>query len=77
MGNSTTCTTTTEKLFLKRGIYRGETQEGVPDGVGILTLHSGDILKGTFMNGKLQKGRCLYKNQDFYIGEWYKKNKTL
>jgi hypothetical protein len=70
MGNNQNSISKKEKLFLKHGIYRGETTDGLPDGVGMLSLNSGDILKGTFSGGKLQKGRCLYKNQDFYIGEW-------
>ena len=71
MGNTQTSTSKQEKLFLKNGIYKGETLQGLPDGIGILTHKSGDIFKGTFINGKFKKGRCLYQNQDFYIGYWY------
>ena len=70
MGNNQQCIVTNEKLFVREGIYRGETKKGLPDGVGIFTRKSGDIYKGTYINGKLKKGRCLYKNQDFYTGYW-------
>ena len=70
MGNSKSSFIEPDKLFLKHGIYKGQIQDGVPEGVGSLTKKSGDIYKGTFIGGKLVKGRCVYKNQDFYLGYW-------
>ena len=70
MGNQINNLSKQEKLFLKEGIYTGETNNGFPDGIGILNHNSGDIYKGTFIDGRIKKGRCLYQDQDFYIGYW-------
>lgn len=70
MGNNQPIDQKTEKLFLKKGIYKGQTKNGLPNGVGNFAHKSGDLYKGTYIYGKLYKGRALYQNKDFYIGYW-------
>ena len=59
-----------QKLFLKHGIYKGSFLNGMPEGIGTLTCKNGDMFKGVFVKGNLIKGRCLFKDGDFYLGFW-------
>lgn len=71
MGNSQPEPDEDQSLFLKNGIFKGEVLGKSPHGIGYYTFDNGDRYKGRFNHGKLQKGRCLYSNQDFYLGCWY------
>ena len=71
MGNIQPEPDSEQSLFLKFGIFKGQVKERAPHGVGFYTRNNGDIYKGRFEQGKLVKGRCLYANEDFYLGFWY------
>ena len=58
------------------GIYEGEFQNDMKNGLGIYRYANGESYKGQFVNDKMQgQGTFVFVNGDKYVGPWvnYKK----
>ena len=56
-------------------VYKGDVENGVPNGLGFLIYPNGNKYVGSWKNGKKNEGTYTWSKGDEYVGE-YKDGKT-
>eukprot|EP01006_Ploeotia_vitrea_P031291 TRINITY_DN63609_c0_g1_i2.p1 TRINITY_DN63609_c0_g1~~TRINITY_DN63609_c0_g1_i2.p1 ORF type:complete len:453 (+),score=184.66 TRINITY_DN63609_c0_g1_i2:54-1412(+) len=56
--------------FVHGGYYRGEWRDDQYHGKGELVFANGDVFTGTFVKGRIKKGRMRHKSGEVYDGEF-------
>ena len=71
------CETSYTDNFGDSGIYKGDCNNGVPNGHGIVNYHKGDRFEGEFSNGKRNgQGKLVWANGGRYEGDFLNDERT-
>jgi len=53
-----------------QSVYKGEVENGVPNGLGFVVHQSGGKFVGSWINGEYDKGTLYYHDGEKYVGSW-------